>query len=324
MSIDCLLVVYRDEVGGHQWSARQVGRVLDDLGLTWRVLATSGDFEARQGQVLQAVAGAPRLIVSFSEEAVLWSGVGGQIPIVERLSILRAYRHRHLPGVALLDSGVVAVVSQSARLTRVLAGMRPAGWPPIRTIPPFVDAVHDQPRSSPRERLRVLAAGRADGVKNLGAVCDLAGRTPDVAFTICTPADLPVGSGNLRAVATPCREALMREMQDADIFLTLTQSDGLANVTLDAFSLGLPVCMTDHDGWAHEQEGAALVWEGWSANPAAPAYPNTLGQIGAELRRLQADPARYRQMSTAALATAARFDYPRFRQSWRSVVEEIL
>ena len=120
------------------------------------------------------------------------------------------------------------------------------------------------------------------------------------------------------------RNDMLGELANADVYLTMTQSDGLANITLDGLSLGLPAFLTDQDGWAHEQRGAAIVWEGWATNASASAYPQALAQIGAELCQLSANPDRYMRMSQAAMTTAARFDYPRFQAAWQAVLQEAI
>lgn len=320
---DCCLVVHGTEVGGHQWSVAQLVTALDDLGLTHHVLATSGDLGRRVEQVRATIsAQSPRCVISFSDEAVVLSGVGQAVPLVERFSILRAYRSFHLPSTDLRRAGVVEVVAQTRRVAEVVARQASANFPPLTTIEPYVQ-VKGRQRSPSRV---VVAAGRPDRVKNLSSVVELARRAPEFRFVICTPQgnELADGRPNVEYAATPDRDALLRRMDSAGYYISLTRSDGLANITGDAFALGLPVLLSDADDWTFEQQGAALVWESWSLDPLAAAHPAALDQVAAALRRLDGDAATYESMSRAALDTAARFGFNHYRSRWSAVMERVL
>jgi glycosyltransferase involved in cell wall biosynthesis len=113
-------------------------------------------------------------------------------------------------------------------------------------------------------------------------------------------------------------------MRDTDVYITLTKREGLSNATLDALALGLPLILSDGDEWAYCHGGAATVWDAWACQPDAAAYDSTLRQIGDELALLANSPAIYADMSAAAVRTAARFTYGRYRRQWSHVLEAAL
>ena len=292
-----------------------------DLGGAADVVFTQGPLANRVAQVDErARTFGADVLVSISDEAVLHSHL--PIPKVERASILRAYRQKSLLQYDLPHHGVVALVAQTPRLAALLR-QSPRALPPIHVIEPWVEQLGD-PRQVPGSPFTVTAVGRDVRVKNLEAIAELARRTPNLRFEICTPiARAPKQShpSNLSLRETPSRGAVLEALRDADAYITLTQREGLSNATLDALALGLPLILTDGDEWAYFHGGAAMVWESWASSPTAEAYDITLRQIGDELTTLATSPSLYASMSDAAIRTAATFTYQRYRSRWSRVLK---
>ncbi len=158
----------------------------------------------------------------------------------------------------------------------VAAELSAAGAPPDK-ISVVYDAVKSaqpvRPKARENRPFRVLTHGLADPRKGgalAAAACRQAGLVPSFAENL--PADLPA----------------------ADVFLYLSESEGLGSAILLAMAAGVPVIASNVGGVPelvqHERTGLLV--------------ENDAGSAAAALRRLQADPALRRRLAAAARVRA--------------------
>lgn len=215
------------------------------------------------------------------------------------------------------------------------------GCPPDRLhalIPPAIDAEYFRPE--PREPaeisesrpLRILSVGRLEWKKGyegaLLAVRSLRGEGVPLEYRIAGDGDY-LGAvafaryrlrleDSVHLLGSVSRDAIRREMQNADVLLHAAVSEGFCNSVLEAQSMELPVVCTDADGLPENVSDGET---GFVVSRRSPlALTEKLGVLAADagLRRRMGEAGRRRVLAHFRLDDQiARFD--RF---YRSVLEE--
>ena len=164
-----------------------------------------------------------------------------------------------------------------------------------------------------KEKEREAQAGRNFDRGNLDILTDRWNEGAELRLVGGGEKPEPLPAGVVCLGQTP-RDALLREMSEADVFVFPSLFEGFALVILEAMAAGLPVIATPNtagpDLIEHEKEGLIV--------PAGDA--NALREA---MECLLNDPERARSMGRAAHEKAKEYTWERYGERWEAMLHEL-
>jgi len=125
------------------------------------------------------------------------------------------------------------------------------------------------------------------------------------------PEPLPPG---VVCLGQTLREALLREMSEADVFVFPSLFEGFALVILEAMAVGLPVITTPNTA------GPDLIEDGKEGLIVPAGDANALREA---MQSLLHNPERARSMGRAAHEKAKEFTWERYGERWEAMLHEL-